>query len=390
MGRPFGHKSRTPSGSWRIEVERGARADGSRRRIVETLPTEQDADARLAELAAEFGRRPNMARGVTLSAWWDYYQRTKGARLARATLKRYAATMAGAWLPALGGADVSLISRADVQAVLLAAPTNSAGHERRRVLSAVLGQAVADGVLDVNPCAGSAFEYPGDVGASVPVDYSHDPFAAIEGAADVWTPSQVLDAMPRIAGAALEPAWLVMVGAGLRLEEALALTWNDVRRVDVGGRPVVQVAVWRARTRADGVKRTKGTRSVRVMAVSEPFASRLWSLRGDAGAYVCGVSAGNVGRAWRRMWTPPKDSPNVPRSTPMMRGRMLMPDGSPAVPYLPISRMRATHETMAQAAGVLDSVNAATHGHSRAVSYRHYMRPVSNDVAAAVSALFDG
>lgn len=390
MGRPFGHKSRTPSGTWRAEVEAGARADGSRRRFVRTFPTEAAADAWLASLALELGQRPNMGRGLTLAAWWELYRATRGARLARSTMGRYTSTMRATWLPALGSRDISGIRRDDVQAVIMDSPTPTAARERRRVLSAILGAAVAAGVLDANPLRGAALEYPGDVGAAdvSGVDYSADPFAAIEGAADVWTPAQVLDAMPRVAGSPLEPAWLVMVGAGLRLEEALALTWRDVRRVDVGGRMVVQVAVWRARTRADGLKRTKGTRSVRIMAVSEPFASRLWSMRGDAGAFVCPIYAGNVGRTWRRMWAAPSGSKHTPGPCPLA-GRMLMPDGSPAVPYLPISRMRATHETMAQAAGVLDSVNAATHGHSRAVSYRHYMRPAGDGVAAAVGALLD-
>ena len=45
-----------------------------------------------------------------------------------------------------------------------------------------------------------------------------------------------------------------------------------------------------------------------------------------------------------------------------------------------MSRMRATHATLMQEAGVLDSVNAAAHGHSEAVAYAHYKRP---DTAAA-------
>jgi hypothetical protein len=36
--------------------------------------------------------------------------------------------------------------------------------------------------------------------------------------------------------------------------------------------------------------------------------------------------------------------------------------------------MRATHETLMQEAGVLDSINAAMHGHSERVSYLHYQQ----------------
>ena len=43
--------------------------------------------------------------------------------------------------------------------------------------------------------------------------------------------------------------------------------------------------------------------------------------------------------------------------------------------------MRATHETYMQQAGVLDSVNAAAHGHSEKVSYTNYQRPDTVDAA---------
>ena len=37
-----------------------------------------------------------IGRGVTLARWWDVYRATRGARLARATLDRYALSMDGA------------------------------------------------------------------------------------------------------------------------------------------------------------------------------------------------------------------------------------------------------------------------------------------------------
>ena len=55
------------------------------------------------------------------------------------------------------------------------------------------------------------------------------------------------------------------------------------------------------------------------------------------------------------------------------------------LPYVPLNRMRATHETYMQQAGVLDSVNAAAHGHSEKVSYRHYQRADTIGAAAQAS-----
>jgi hypothetical protein len=82
-----------------------------------------------------------------------------------------------------------------------------------------------------------SFELPGDVGAADDsgLDFSLDPFGAIEGAQTVWDARTVLRAMPLMHGVPLETCWLVMVGAGLRREEALALTWRDIRRVEIDG-----------------------------------------------------------------------------------------------------------------------------------------------------------
>ena len=43
--------------------------------------------------------------------------------------------------------------------------------------------------------------------------------------------------------------------------------------------------------------------------------------------------------------------------------------------------MRAAYETFMQRAGVLDSVNAAAHGHSERVSYTNYQRADGIDAA---------
>lgn len=380
----FGHKEKLPSGSWRITVTNGLRVDGYPRRIRETYATEALADARLAELALVLGREPEYGKGVTLSDYWTYYAATKGARLARSTLEKYTTLMRGAWLPALGERDITAIARRDVQAVILQACSASNGRDRKRALSAVLSQAVADGVLRSNPCAGAPFEYPGDVGRRLDTVGPADPFAALESAADVWTAADVLRAMPRIEGTTLETCWLLMIGGGLRLQEALALTWRDVRVVDVAGRSVVQVAVYRAYTRRDGMHKTKGTRSDRVAVIAEPFGARLWALRGDDAARVCTIAASYVSRSWRKMWVPLSGSPYARIGADLLRGLMAEP---PAVPFVPLSRMRATHATLMQQAGVLDSINAAVHGHSQRVSYKHYQRGDAVGAAVAVGDL---
>lgn len=379
----LGSKRQLPSGRWQVEVMSGYRSDGRKRRVTATVDTEEEADAKIVELAAELGKSPEFARGITLASYWRYYSATKGKRLTKATFQRYEGCIRRRVLPFLGNKDVSKISHSDVQAVILRCQTRSEGDQVRRSLSAILGQAVSDGVLQTNPCRGKV-ELPSDEALSV--DYEGDPFAAIEGTSNVWTPQQVLQAMPILRGTSYETVWLCMVGAGLRLEEAMALRWADVRRVDISGRDVVQIAVWRAKTYADGMKPTKTRRSVRIVAVSEPFASRLWELRGSPEEQVVPRSVSNISQGWRRLWMPVTS--NKARKKDRIKG--IMVDGvEPPIPYVPLSRMRATHASMMQAAGVIDSLNAAAHGHSQKVSYKHYQRADTVDASMAVAELLE-
>lgn len=373
-------------GTIRVTVRSGYRRDGGRRTLTAVAASEEEAERVALELAAELGRHPDLGHGLTLARWWDAYTVGKGSRIARSTYKRYAGDMRRTWLPALGDRDISLIARADVQATLLSMPSRQSAHHAMRTLSAVLTQAVRDGYLSANPIRSGGFEMPGDVGAAdvSGVDWEADPFAAIEGTSNVWDARTVLAAMPLLRGSNVEPIWLAMVGAGLRREEALALEWRDVRRVPIDGRMVTQIAVWRALTADDGMKRTKTERSRRIAAVVEPFGERLWELRRGPNDRVSLLTASNIQHRWKALFEPVTSK--HARKEGLGKGRLA------GFPYVTLARMRATHETYMQQAGVLDSVNAAAHGHSERVSYRHYQR--ADGVAAARQAsdflLLDG
>ena len=377
--RKVGTFRKLSDGTIKVTVSHGYRYDGLPRKISGVAQTEAEAEKLALELSAELGKRPDLGMGLTLQRWWDAYTVGKGKRVTKATYNRYSGDMNRTWLPAMGNVDISLINRKDVQAILLSLPTKSQAQHAQRALSAVLTQAVRDGYLESNPIRSGGFELPGDVGTEdeTPFDFD-DPFAAIESDSDVWDAVTVLKAMPKLRGVPLESCWLCMVGAGLRREEALALTWNDVRRIEIGDRLVTQIAVHHALTAEDGLKRTKGTRSKRIVAVVEPFGSRLWELRGDPAEKVCSVSISNIQRRWHTLFEPvlSKHAKTEGRHKGKLYG----------FPFVTLNRMRATHETYMQQAGVLDSVNAATHGHSEKVSYRHYQRADAVDAAMQASA----
>lgn len=378
----LGMKRQLPSGSWEVCVTAGKRKDGKPRRVYDTLPDEAAADARIVELAAELGRNAALARGVTLEGYWRHYKATKGQRLAKVTLARYEGCMRRAVLPALGSMDISRIPRASIQAVLLSCASHAEACQVKRSFSAVMGQAVADGVIVANPVRGR-FELPAEPAPETTFD---NPFEAIEGTSRVWLPQTVLQAMPLLRGTSYETIWLLMVGAGLRLEEALALEWRDVRRVEIGGRLVVQVAVYKALTYADGLKATKTRRSRRVAALAEPFGARLWELRGEPSEAVSARKASNVSQGWPRLWVPCES--RHARKKGRIKG--IFVGAEPPIPYVPLSRMRATHASMMQAAGVLDSLNAAAHGHAQRVSYEHYQLADTTPAAQAVGDMLAG
>ena len=243
-----------PSGRWRAQVQRGYAMDGRRRVLSETCDTEEEACLAAQRLAAELGDSPTLARGVTLADVWATYAATKGRRLARKTMRGYTWYMERVWLPLLGERDVSRISRRDVQEAMLAMGRDKADRSRR-ILSGVLTFAAERGAIERNPLVGARLELPGDTGERW-VDesaFDADPFAAIEGSRDVWDARTVMDVLPLMRGLPLEAAWLAIVGGGLRVEEALAVRRMDVRRIEVAGREVTQIAVHHARTDATSV-----------------------------------------------------------------------------------------------------------------------------------------
>ena len=364
-------------GRIRVTVAHGYDLSGNPRRVVGYAEDMNQAERVALELAAQLGRRPDLGRGLTLRRWWQAYGAGKGERLAKATYHRYKYDMDKTWLPAMGDTDISLISRQDVQTILITLPTKSRAHHALRSLSAVLTQAVRDGYLTENPIRSGGFELPGDVGVDLDAldpFGGDDPFKAIEGSQDVWSASTVLKALPLMRGVPLETCWLAMVGAGLRREEALALTWRDVRRIEIEGVMVTQIAVYKALTNRDGLKQTKTKKSVRIVAVVEPFGERLWELRDtNLDNAVVKVSVHNIHHRWHAMFEPVTSK--HAKTKGRWKGRLV------ELPYVPLNRMRATHATYNQQAGVLDSMNAAQHGYSERVGYTNYQRGSNVDAA---------
>lgn len=356
-----------PNGRWEVRVSHGYRMDGKRRTLREVCDSEQEARTRAYELALQLGEDINIDFGRTLAQVWNAYLVDRKRVLAGTTLDTYTWHMESVVLPALGDMDISRISHANIQK-LLSDLSHGVAVKTRTVLSSVLTWAVKHDMLKENIMRRADFELPQKDAFG---DFEDDPFAAIEGTRDVWSIQTVLECFMRIQGLPLEPAWLACIGAGLRVEEALALRRVDVRRVRIGERQVVQVAVHAATTKIEARKVTKTAKSVRIAAVMEPFGSRFWDLveaLPEPTSKVCDVSASNQNKRWRSYFEKPPAYHKRMADSRKVAGKLY------GLPYIPLSRMRATHETIMQEAGVLDSLNAAVHGHSQTVSRKYYMR----------------
>jgi hypothetical protein len=323
------------------------------------------------------GKRPDLSAGITLEQVWKLYQERESERLAKKTMSVYRSQMR-TWLASIGEMDVSLIRPSHVQRVLDGLTHENALHAKR-VLSAVLSFAVRMELLSVNPLHGQKLNIPED--APDECDFDDDPFAAIEEKRIVWDMDTVLRCLDLIRGLPLEPAWLACVGAGLRVEEAMALRPVDVRRTTMAGVEVTQLAVHHASTAVEKRKGTKTKGSVRIVTMLEPFGTRYWELVqmvDDRKAPVCPISASRQNKAWRSYFLPRSIAKHAPQAT-QHRGTL------EELPYVPLSKMRNTHATLMAEAGVLDSINAAMHGHSERIASKHYIKPDTTSATVEAS-----
>lgn len=125
----------------------------------------------------------------------------------------------------------------------------------------ICNMAVREGILERNPFVGAKTARAGR--------RRKEPYTARE--VEAW--------LRGMRGSKYEAALICELGAGLRHEEACALTWEDV--AEWNGKAVLRVN--KALTTVNGRRELKGTKtadSERVCIMGEPFASRVLELRG--------------------------------------------------------------------------------------------------------------
>lgn len=355
--RRIGSISRDGDGVYRVQVMRGTRSDGSRRRLYTTVHgTYQDAEIAAANLAAELGRSLSSGDSLTLAEYyWGIFRDSpsnRGKPRSAGTLAMYDSQMRRNILPTLGNRPISSITHADIKSAVLRA---SSPRQCKTVLRAVMRAAYDDDLLPERPMDRRIITPPNR-------KRQRRPWDAQEAA-------NALDAM-RSADPRIE-AYLILGLSGLREEEALGMTPSDIcaqETVDmVTGERIrsLTATVRRTYTDRDGLKNeAKNDFSSRSMPVLVQGRERLLSIISASRPADPGLVP---------LWAVERI---VPFSNSVLYKRWKATCERLGLRFIPPDMLRHTSETLMQAAGLQDSLVSRLHGHTDLrTDYRHYLRP---------------
>lgn len=366
---------------WRVEVERGRRSDGSRRREYRTIRgSYSDAQIAAAQMAASMGRSDAYGDSVTLSEWyWGVFRgrpSIRGTVRSPNTLRGYDGEMRRNIEPMLGDVPLSRISH---EQVALCVRSSSSPRNTRRTLGAVLRAAYDDGLMPERPMS-----------RRIPVHVEraerHAPWTRFEAMAALeaeWPD-------PRLS------AYLVMGLSGLRKEEALGMRPIDVSETStysiVTGEEVESMTMsvrWTYTAEGGHVERLKNDASVRMIPVLVPGRELLRASLAALGESAALGAMDDGERAARRLsWA---------------YGRIVDMDGyafdwawrksleSLGLRPVPPKTLRHTSTTLMETAGVPHDLADRMHGRAdHSTAYRNYFREdpaLMEDAAMRIGAI---
>jgi len=209
--------------SWRLQVFLGKGQDGKSERYFETISgIKQNADNRLTELLAEFGKgnlppRSKLTLTEHLKNWLDGYVKTN---CSQRTHDGYQSIIENHLIPALGQHQLKKLTQQHIQAYYAKACEKLSSrtvHHQHRVLSQALKYAVRQGYLGRNPC--ELVDAPSPKGKLM----------------RTLTQSEVQDLLISAEGSYYYPVIYTAVSSGLRQAELLGLRWRDI---DIASRSI--------------------------------------------------------------------------------------------------------------------------------------------------------
>ena len=338
---------------WRVRVEAGRDPrTGKRKQLSRVVRgSKRQAEKVKQELLVLAGKPSTLRDSITLGEFWrDFYMPDVENRLRPDTVSGYEAHYRQLVEGTIDAMPISKITPAVVDAWLRGIDGEKRQHQAFKILRQALNKAVRLDMLDMNPC--KRVEAP-----SSQSDYEPDVLSLDDVAAYLDT----------FRGTKIEPAVLVVIGAGLRRSEVVGLDWDDVRdgsvRVD---NAVTSVA---GKAWDDDPKSRFG---VRVVALPKSIADRLEELRGEGPLCSMGdgvrINPDNLSREYRKI-------------------QRRLPDG---VKRVPLKNLRHTSLTLAVEAGVDILAVSRRGGHSNVnITSRYYLRPSRAVDEAAAAAMDD-
>jgi integrase len=275
-------------------------------------------------------------------------------RIGPASAHQYAATIRLYLVPALGHVKLGKLRPADIQAFYTALSGRLGPATVARihaVLNAALGHAVRLELIPRNPCA------------AVRPPRAPTPDVA------VWSLAQARAFLAGIGDDPDRALWLVLVLGGLRVGEAIALTWDDVDLA--AGRLTVRATLTRNRTGAkvigERAKSRAGHRRVDLPPDAITALSELPSR--DVGGLVF---PGCFGQPWNQE--------TISNRLKAICRRL-------GLPVVSVHKLRHVHGTSLMLAGVPQKVAMARLGHASPRMTLHYSHVAGDEQKAAAEAV---
>lgn len=216
------------------------------------------------ELAAIECGLTHIGEQITYDFYWREYVVPTFADLKPKTVYEYKRLWDKYLAPNIGKWRIPDTTWRDIQSVI---DTIEAPVTQRRAFALwrkILNLAVRDEFIRSSPCAGGVKFKP-----------------RVKREKTMITAADMSEYLKQIQGIKYEPLLLLLLGGGLRLSEACALTWDDIEE----WQGFIVVSVSKALVTVDGVPvlqdSTKTAKSRREVVIGEPFARKLIIEKGD-------------------------------------------------------------------------------------------------------------
>lgn len=201
---------------------------------------------------------------IDYTSYFEDFVRPTFGGLAVKTVSEYERVWKVELEPRIGSSMISRTTWRDVQSTLDEIKATSVQRKAFALWRKIINMAIRDGFIDRNPC-----------------DRQIRLRQHVRREKTMLEASEVSAFLVGIRGLKYEPALLCMLGCGLRLSEAVGLTWDDIE--EWKGYAVLHVR--RAVVTDHGHRviqnRTKTETSTRECVMGAPFAERMFSLRGS-------------------------------------------------------------------------------------------------------------